>query len=101
MVINSFVDTLLFFSVFEEDLSFFNAFYFTFITMLTIGFGDIVPGIRKYLYRYNSKRHPQSINIFKDKVFPNIKISFSDIVGGEYSSLSENSKVFKQRYQIR
>jgi len=34
-----------FFSVFEEDLSFFNAFYFTFITMLTIGFGDIVPDI--------------------------------------------------------
>ena len=32
------------FSVLEEDLSFFNAFYFTFITMLTIGFGDIVPG---------------------------------------------------------
>jgi len=34
-----------FFSYFEEDLSFFNAFYFTFITMLTIGFGDIVPDI--------------------------------------------------------
>ena len=37
------------FSVFEEDLSFFNAFYFTFITMLTIGFGDIVPGIHNIL----------------------------------------------------
>ena len=65
------------FSVFEEDLSFFNAFYFTFITMLTIGFGDIVPGIENIFSQTLS---------FISKLEIYSEISFSDIVGGENTS---------------
>ena len=35
-----------YFISYYENITFFNAFYFCFVTMTTIGFGDIVPGKR-------------------------------------------------------
>ena len=47
-----------------EDWTFFEAFYFCFITMTTIGFGDIVPS--KYSLRYSQVPKVYAI-IFKSR----------------------------------
>lgn len=40
--------------VFEDDWSFFDGYYFCFITMTTIGFGDLVPS-KRINYGINNK----------------------------------------------
>ena len=39
-----------YFISYYENITFFNAFYFCFVTMTTIGFGDIVPGEKAGCY---------------------------------------------------
>ena len=69
-----------------EDWTFFDGFYFCFITMTTIGFGDIVPG--RFLPEYFCFQICE--NVFEICcefiLLPLLILSFTfpDIVGGKY-----------------
>jgi len=43
---------------FEEGWGFFESFYFVFISMSTIGFGDFVPKVRRWHIGYDLRSHP-------------------------------------------
>lgn len=65
----------------EDDWSFFDGFYFCFITMTTIGFGDLVPSEISAGNCVKQKKIPQVLFLRKTKLYASMHIIYINWIG--------------------